>query len=141
MRRLAGAAAKRLFPRTASGADAAPCTRSGRQCAAQAYLDTVRALAQWCALERLPTLQSEMLMLAGEHDYTPLSEKREYAERFGAKFAVVGGSRHGTPFDAVSSCNAVALAFFRGQPLPAAETLRIDAPERAPRAAPAAFSN
>ncbi|MEZ5913990.1 MAG: hypothetical protein R3D84_18585, partial [Paracoccaceae bacterium] len=52
-----------------------------------------------------------------------------------------GGSRHGTPFDAVSSCNAVALAFFRSQPLPAAETLRIDAPERAPQAAPAAFSN
>ena len=53
----------------------------------------------------------------------------------------VGGSRHGTPFDAVNSCNPVALAFFRGQPLPAAETLRIDTPERAPRAAPAAFSN
>jgi 3-oxoadipate enol-lactonase len=141
MRRLASLAAKRLFREPHQ----APMRRRVLEVVGNAprgpYLDTVRALAQWCALERLPTLQSEMLMLAGEHDYTPLSEKREYAERFGAKFAVVGGSRHGTPFDAVNSCNAVALAFFRGEPLPAAETLRIDAPERAPLTAPAAFSN
>ena len=76
-------------------------------------------------------------MLAGEHDYTPLAEKRRYANQFGARILVVAGSRHGTPFDSIGACNAVALAFFRGEPLPDSATLAIDDPEEAPKASPA----
>ncbi|MEZ5521856.1 MAG: alpha/beta hydrolase [Dokdonella sp.] len=139
MRRLAQLAAKRLFREPHQ----APMRRRVLEVVGNAprrpYLETVRALAQWCALDRMSKLQSELLMLAGEHDYTPLAEKREYAKRFGAKFAVVGGSRHGTPFDAVASCNAVALAFFRGETLPDADMLKTDGPERATAAPLAAF--
>ncbi|HMM65780.1 MAG TPA: alpha/beta hydrolase [Dokdonella sp.] len=139
MRRLASLAARRLFREPHQEPMRRRVVEVVGNTPRRPYLDTVRALAQWCSLDRLPALQSEMLMLAGEHDYTPLAEKRSYAERFGAKFAVVGGSRHGTPFDSATACNAVALAFFRGEPLPQADTLVMDAPERSPMRAPAGF--
>ena len=103
------------------------------------YLQTVRALAEWCALERISAIRCEWLMLGGELDYTPITEKRQYAKQFGARFAVIGGSRHGTPFDATHACNEVALAFFHGKPLPDAQTLVVDSPDRAPHSAPATF--
>jgi pimeloyl-ACP methyl ester carboxylesterase len=101
------------------------------------YMDTIRALAGWCALDRMPALGANLLMLAGEYDYTPLAEKLAYAERFGAGFKVVRGSRHGTPFDASNACNACALSFFRGLELPPAAMLEIDPPEFAPMTASA----
>lgn len=139
MRRVAAIAAKRLFQEPHQE----PMRRRVVEVVGSAprhpYLKTVKALAEWCALDRMSALRSEWLMLAGEHDYTPLAEKRDYAARFGAQFAVVGGSRHGTPFDATMACNAVALAFFRGEPLPPPDTLMIDTPDHVPIAAPAAF--
>jgi 3-oxoadipate enol-lactonase len=106
--------------------------------AVRPYLATARALAAWCALDRLATLQAPTLMLAAEHDYTPLAEKQAHAERLRATLAVVRGSRHGTPFDAIAATNACLLAFLAGEALPAAHTLRIDPPELTPSEAPPA---
>ncbi|HET9033169.1 MAG TPA: alpha/beta hydrolase [Dokdonella sp.] len=139
MRRLARIAAKRMFREPHQEPMRRRVVEVVGATSRKPYLQSVRALAQWCALDRMSAIRSEWLMLAGEHDYTPLPEKRAYAERFGARFAVISGSRHGTPFDAIEACNKVALAFFLGQPLPDAESLIIDGPERAPRAAPPCF--
>lgn len=100
------------------------------------YLRTARALAAWCAAERVATLRAPTLMIAGEHDYTPLAEKHLWAERLGAQIAVVRDSRHGTPFDAVHATNACIDAFVSGTPLPESELLRIDDAARAPREPP-----
>jgi pimeloyl-ACP methyl ester carboxylesterase len=102
----------------------------------RAYLDTVRALAGWCAGERLAQLRTPTLMIAAEHDYTALAEKHVWAERMGAQLAVVRGSRHGTPFDAVNATNALLLAFLGGTPLPTDDTLEADLPEQMPSAPP-----
>ncbi len=141
MRRTAALAAKRLFQEPHQ----APMRRRVVDVIGnnprRPYLETMRALAGWCAIERLASQKSEMLMLAGEHDYTPLAEKRAFAERLGATFVVVGGSRHGTPFDSAAACNAVALAFFLGHELPHRESLVIDPPEHAPLSASEEFLN
>lgn len=100
------------------------------------YLDTVRALMNWCAADRLDRLQSRLLMLSAEYDYTSLAEKHEWAERLGAEHRVVRGSRHGTPFDAIHATNACLLAWLAEQPLPANAELRVDGPERTPAMAP-----
>jgi pimeloyl-ACP methyl ester carboxylesterase len=100
------------------------------------YLATARALAGWCAQDRLHLLRSPTLIVAAEHDYTALSEKREIAARIGAQIAVILGSRHGTPFDSIRACNACVLAFLRGEPLPDPESLRADTPEETPSTAP-----
>jgi 3-oxoadipate enol-lactonase len=98
------------------------------------YLRSARALADWCAAERCAGFATPMLMLAGEHDYTPLAEKHAWAQRLGAQIAVVAGSRHGTPFDAIAATNAALLAFLAGQPVPA--TLAVDTPQTTPTAPP-----
>jgi 3-oxoadipate enol-lactonase len=102
----------------------------------RAYLDTADALAGWCAGERIGGLHARTLLVAAEHDYTPLDEKRRWAERMRAEFAVVRGSRHGTPFDAIAATNALLTAFLADTPLPADDALAIDPPERMPGAPP-----
>ena len=116
--RAARIVARRMFPHDFQ----APMRRRleqevGRN-ARRPYLDSLRALMHWCALARLDRLASPTLILAGEHDYTPVAEKRQWAAQMGAQFAVVVGSRHGTPFDAIEATNSALLAFLANQPLP-----------------------
>jgi len=98
------------------------------------YLRCARALADWCAAERCSALRTPMLMLAGEHDYTPLAEKYRWAEHVHAQLVVVAGSRHGTPFDSIDATNRCMLAFFANQELP--NNLTIDAADAVPLDAP-----
>lgn len=134
MRRMAGLVARRLFPHphqqpmrqrvidVVGEADAAP------------YLRCARALADWCAAERCRDFAVPMLMLAGEYDYTPLAEKRDWAARLNAALTVVRGSRHGTPFDAIAATNRCLRDFCAGLAVPG--ELQADSAETAPRAAP-----
>lgn len=105
------------------------------------YLAQARALANWCALDRVLARTGELpptLMLAASHDYTPLAEKQALAARIGADLRVVEGSRHGTPFDAIRATNTAALAFFAGEPVP--DFLRVDRPDEVPSAPPAVLA-
>ena len=86
----------------------------------RAYLDSAHAVIGWSALERLADLRAPTLMIAAEHDYTPLADKREEVRRFPqATLAVVRGSRHGTPFDAIDEFNALVLGFLVADVAPA----------------------
>ncbi|MCZ8132958.1 MAG: alpha/beta hydrolase [Steroidobacteraceae bacterium] len=100
------------------------------------YLATVAALERWSCVRRLGRLRTRTLIVAAEHDYTPLEEKRELAAQLGAEFVVVSGSRHGTPFDAIRATNACIGAFLQDAPLPAPEDCRLDTPEDVPREPP-----
>ncbi len=78
----------------------------------RAYLASIHALIGWSALERLPTLHCQTLIISAEYDYTPLADKRGEAAHFPqAEFVVIPGSRHGTPFDATDVFNACVLEF------------------------------
>ena len=101
------------------------------------YMAMVGALRGWCAADRLPTLTCPVCMLVGEFDYTTVDEKKRWARLMGADVLVVEGSRHGTPFDAVTATNGVLVAFVRNQPFDGPQELRADTPEQAPREAPA----
>jgi 3-oxoadipate enol-lactonase len=141
MRRTAGMVAARLFPepwqrpmrdRAASVIGSVPAGR---------YLGAARALERWSASERLASVRSRTLVLAAEHDYTPMKEKRELAARLRASLVEVRGSRHGTPFDAIDITNASLLALLRDEEPPPRESWQRDAPERAPeRPAPGSIA-
>jgi len=78
----------------------------------RAYLDTVQALIGWSAIERLAVLRMPTLIIAAEHDYTPLEDKRAELAHFPqAELVVIAGSRHGTPFDAIEAFNTAVLEF------------------------------
>jgi 3-oxoadipate enol-lactonase len=84
--------------------------------ASKVYLGMAKALERWTAIERLDRLQAKTLMIAAEHDFTPLAEKISMAKTVHADLAVVHGSRHGTPFDSVKATNACLLAWFSDRP-------------------------
>jgi 3-oxoadipate enol-lactonase len=98
------------------------------------YLAQCQALAGWCAAARCGSLAVPGLMLAAEHDYTPLEEKRRWAEAMRMQLRVVAGSRHGTPFDAIAATNGALRAFLSGDAV--SEALTIDAPGDTPTAPP-----
>lgn len=134
--RTARMVARRLFPEPHRGAMRERVVTVLGANPVAPYLASARALAGWCALARLDRLRAPTLMLAAELDYTPLAEKQAHAVLMNAQLAVVRGSRHGTPFDAITATNACLLAFLAGEALPPASTLRIDPPELSPRVAP-----
>ncbi len=141
LRRTAGLVARRLFPLPHQRAMRERVVLVVSGLSKSAYLKTAAALSGWCALERRANLSMPFLMLAAEFDYTPLAEKRAFATVFGAQFAVVRGSRHGTPFDSITACNACAIAFLHGRALPDEAQLRIDSADIAPKAPPPGFGN
>jgi 3-oxoadipate enol-lactonase len=114
VRRTAALVAKRMFPhehqvpmreRVVSVVGANP---------RRAYLATIKALIGWSAAEHLSRIMCPALIVAAEHDYTPLAEKHEYAARLpNGRISVFAGSRHGTPFDAREEFNIRVLAFLQ----------------------------
>ncbi len=117
MRCTARLAATRLFP--------LPWQRVLRERAAEVigrvaskvYLGMAKALERWTAVERLDRLQARTLMIAAEHDFTPLAEKISMARAVRADVAIIHGSRHATPFDSVKATNACLLAWFTDRPV------------------------
>lgn len=134
--RVARMVARRLFPHDHQAPMRARVVEVLGAQPVRSYLATADALAGWCAGERIGALRARTLLVAAEHDYTPLDEKRAWARRMGAAFAVVRGSRHGTPFDSIAATNACLAAFLADAPLPPDDTLAIDPPERMPGAPP-----
>src|SRR5277367_5726833 len=131
MRRVAWLMSVRLFPE--------PWQQAMREHAAKvvgavpesSYLGMGLALARWAIVDRLHRLKSRILMIAAEHDFTPLAEKRALAAQLKADIVVVRGSRHGTPFDSVEATNAGILALLTDRPLPAQMRWERDPPARA----------
>lgn len=122
LRRTARLVARRLFPHD----DQAPKRQrvvdvlSANQ--RRTYLATIHALIGWSALDRLQALRAPTLVIAAEHDYTPLADKRAEMRHFPqAQLVVIAGSRHGTPFDATERFNASVLDFL-GRPDAAVQT-------------------
>jgi 3-oxoadipate enol-lactonase len=121
MRCAARMAATRLFPM--------PWQRGLREHAAEVigrvasnvYLGMAKALECWTAIERLDRLQAKTLMIAAEHDFTPLAEKMSMAKAVRADIAIVKGSRHGTPFDSIKATNACLLTWLTDRPIRASQ--------------------
>jgi pimeloyl-ACP methyl ester carboxylesterase len=121
MRANAWLVASRLFPQPWQQALRERAAAVVRAVSGREYLGLGMALTRWSAIDRLERLHARSLIIAAEHDYTPLAEKRKMAAAMRADLVVVRGSRHGTPFDASQAVNACLLALLTDQPLPPEE--------------------
>jgi pimeloyl-ACP methyl ester carboxylesterase len=130
MRRAAWLLALRLFPEPWQRAMRTHAAAAVGAVPASSYLGTGLALARWAISDRLDKLSSRILLIAAEHDFTPLAEKRALAALLKADMVVVRGSRHGTPFDSVEATNASLLALLTDQPLPPQTRWIRDTPTR-----------
>jgi 3-oxoadipate enol-lactonase len=136
MRRTARMVARRLFPHPWQAAMRLRVVDVVGGSRPEPYLRCARALADWCAADRIDGMPMPVMMIAGEHDYTTLAEKQRWAARLRAALVVVHGSRHGTPFDAIAATNGVLLAFLGDAALSDAGALCIDPQDAVPATAP-----
>lgn len=116
--RAASLMARRLFPKGGQRALREHAVKVLSAVPSSNYLSMGFALARWAILDRLHLVRSKVLLVAAEHDFTPLDEKVELAYRLHGSIVVVRGSRHGTPFDSSQITNACLKAFLRDAPLP-----------------------
>jgi len=78
----------------------------------QAYLWSIDAIMGWSVWERLPRIPAPTLLVAAEHDYTPVSEKnRIVAEMPRAELAVVENARHALPVEKPEAFNEIVEGF------------------------------
>jgi len=81
-----------------------------------AYLAALRAMVGWSVNDRLGDIRCPTLVLAADHDYTPVSLKEGYTARIpGARLVVVADSRHALPIERPHEFNEAVLAFLENQ--------------------------
>ena len=132
MRRMGGLCAARMFPHPWQLAMRERARDVIGAVPAASYLGIIDALERWTAVERIGSLRSRILVIAAEHDYVPLQDKRVLAALLNADLLVVAGSRHGTPFDAVAATNAGLLALMADQMMPSRDSCACDAQQAQP---------
>ena len=118
--------AARLFPQPWQRALRERAAAVVRTVSAREYLGLGMSLTRWSALDRIGRLAARTLIIAAEHDYTPLGEKLAMAAAMRADIVVVRGSRHGTPFDSTAAVNACLVSLLTDEPLPPAEQWTCD---------------
>ncbi len=116
-RRMAAIIAKRLFPREdQQELRELTIERYGAN-SKEAYIGALQGLAGWTIGDALEAIPHPTLVVAAEHDYTPLELKQQWSARMrDARLEVIEGSRHGTPMDAPEQLNALVLAFLDEAP-------------------------
>ena len=125
MRRTARLVARRLFPLSEQAPKRERVVDVLGANPKRAYLATARALIGWSALERIAQLQAPTLVIAAEHDYTPLAARHAELRLFPqVELIVIAGSRHGTPFDAIERFNAAVLDFLAAEAAAGPERVR-----------------
>ncbi len=78
------------------------------------YLAAIQALAGWSVVPRLGDLSAPVLVVSGELDYVPVSERERYTQMIPkARLEVIEDSRHATPFDQPEVFNRLVLEFLR----------------------------
>src|SRR3990167_4738394 len=80
------------------------------------YLHAIRAILGWSALPAVNGVDTPMLIVAGDRDYTPLAYKQAYVVQLrNAELQVVSDSGHATPLDQPERLNALLERFIRAQ--------------------------
>jgi pimeloyl-ACP methyl ester carboxylesterase len=81
-----------------------------------AYYAALRAIVGWSVRDRVGEIRCPVLVMAADHDYTPVSAKEAYLPLIaGATLKVIADSRHATPIERPEAFNAVLREFLDAQ--------------------------
>lgn len=107
MRRVGKLIARRLFVEPGQEELRTEFVRRWAENDKKGYLWSVDAIIGWSVWDRLGAIPAPTLLVAAEHDYTPIAEKnRIVAEMRRAELAVVNGARHALPVERPAVFNA-----------------------------------
>jgi 3-oxoadipate enol-lactonase len=112
MRALAKVVAAPLFPRAEQAAMRKKFEDHLAANDARAYLASFRATSGWSVADRMGGIGCPVLVVASDHDYTPVEWKRAYAAKMpNARVAVLRESHHAGPIDQPDQFNRAVLEF------------------------------
>lgn len=107
-----------VFPRRSQGRLMRRFLQGASRTSRWVYLATLRSLTRWNAEKRLAGITAPTLVLAAEHDYTSLAEKRVWSASIpGARLVEIPHSRHHSQLDSPRRFNSEVLAFLSRHPI------------------------
>lgn len=112
MRRMARFASKRMFPGPEQAHLRQRMVASHQHNHQPSYLASLNAMVDWSVRNELKDVQQPVLIVASEHDFMSLSDKRLDAEALpNARLAFLKDSFHGPQFDQSDKFNQTVLEF------------------------------
>jgi len=112
MRKMGEVLSRRLFVKPEEDAVRETFVERWAENDQRAYLAALRAMIGWSVVARLGSIECPTLVMAAEHDYTPLSVKQGYAAQIpNAELVVIRDSRHATPVDQPQEFNRALRQF------------------------------
>jgi pimeloyl-ACP methyl ester carboxylesterase len=76
------------------------------------YLFSLKAVIGWSALSEVKQLNTPILVITGDRDYTPVSHKQKYVGQLrNAQLAVIKDSGHASPIDQPEQVNQLLRSF------------------------------
>lgn len=106
LKKLAKVIGKKLFPLDNQGNLRAQLITSMQMLTKSSYSRSLLSFLGWDVSDKLSLLQMPVLVVAAEHDYTPVELKAEYCKKIkNSKLAVVSDSYHATPSDQPNALN------------------------------------
>lgn len=111
---MAGLLAPRLFPYPDQAPLRETFIRRWSENDKRAYEAALNALIGWSVKDRLGTLSVPVLVIAADHDYTPVAAKEAFLPLIrGATLHVIPDARHAVPIERPEAFNAAVLAFLQ----------------------------
>lgn len=78
----------------------------------RAYLNSLKALIGWSVTDRLGSIRCPVLVVASEHDYSPVAAKEKYVRQIpDSRLAVMPAAHHAVPVEQPEEFNAVLAGF------------------------------
>jgi len=104
--------AERLFPKPGQADLRQKMAQRWARNDKRAYLKSFDAIVDWGVQERIGQIHCPTLVIAADHDYTPIQLKERYVALMpNARLVVVDDSRHATPLDQPEVFNQTLLQF------------------------------
>lgn len=114
---MGGVLAPRLFPYPDQEALRKTFLEGWAENDKDAYYAALRAIIGWSVLDRIDRVRCPVLVIAADHDYTPVSAKEAYLRLLpGATLKVIADARHAVPVERPEAFNAALVEFLARQP-------------------------
>lgn len=112
MRTVGVALGKMLFPKPEQADLRRKVTERWAKNDKRAYLASMDAIIGWGVLHKVSRITCPTLIVAADHDYTPVALKQAYVKLLrNGRLVVVKDSRHATPLDQPEEFNRIVLEF------------------------------
>lgn len=112
MHKLGEILARQLFPKTEHAAIRETLVERWAGNDRKAYEQSMRAILGWSVANRIDRIQIPTLVVASDHDYTPISVKEAFVARMPrAELAVITDAHHAVPVERPEEFNAVVTPF------------------------------